>query len=553
MLVHNKANLDRTYSNFLNIKTSSNIRSYFDQEVKEQKKNKALRYTTFSILGVSLLTAGVFHKKAGTFLKKSKVYLQKMLDRQSRLKKQIAKFENTKEKSQTAMVLLRARYYTTKVISKTLTFYTNTDPIRNYFLGVKTVGLANKTKYTSFIAKTAAGITKKFGVFVKNASEKNYKKLENTVKETEKPVKEFIADLKKRPETKETAKIIEEEFNLLKENIGNLSKGNAKRAEDLEKRMVAFVEDYEKHIKEQVKNTATKDIKKVKKAAEEFTQENTDGFVAERIAKKHTQPWKQEIHKQRKAITNPLDYQVKQMDDLIDEGKEAILGISHKEVNLKSIRARMETIDDVVQKIANPKNKSLRQEFIKQFNKQIDIVIAEMSKNPEVFKKPLENYKKTKEILNNSKRGSVEKIREQMRKHKYIVDKEQYLQVKKALNKIKKATSGAVKFETDNLEGRLRDLVLGGGVFETVAAVVPLGLVTKQIAKKQTSEERKEKILKVGAPVLGSMGVWVYSAFVKSYNGPKAILLSLGSGIALNKLGAFITRQTAQGAIKQKD
>lgn len=98
----------------------------------------------------------------------------------------------------------------------------------------------------------------------------------------------------------------------------------------------------------------------------------------------------------------------------------------------------------------------------------------------------------------------------------------------------------AVKFEKDDLTGKMRDLALGGAIMDASGLVLPVVFLANEIHDGKTKEEKMHTAVATGSTVFGGIGAWIYSAAIRCLNGGPAILFSLGTGIVFSKVGGFV-------------
>jgi hypothetical protein len=113
------------------------------------------------------------------------------------------------------------------------------------------------------------------------------------------------------------------------------------------------------------------------------------------------------------------------------------------------------------------------------------------------------------------------------------------LLLKMGLDDFKKSLNKAVRFESDNLLLRLRDLALGAAPVEFLSLFTPLPFLAGAMHKAENNEEKTETAIKAGVPILGGMLGWAY-ATSKVYNGVQSIAFGLGSSLAFSVLGTII-------------
>ncbi len=91
-------------------------------------------------------------------------------------------------------------------------------------------------------------------------------------------------------------------------------------------------------------------------------------------------------------------------------------------------------------------------------------------------------------------------------------------------------------FEVNKYAGRELDLAAGGGLSEMFIPAVTGGILTHSMIKDSKKGERTEKFLeKGGVAFVGSLLIWGITSVKYGNNGVPAIVLSLATGIGLDK------------------
>lgn len=146
----------------------------------------------------------------------------------------------------------------------------------------------------------------------------------------------------------------------------------------------------------------------------------------------------------------------------------------------------------------------------------------------------------------------IEKIEQEIEKQvgllKTALSKKDVSKLEKWHKKFKDAT----EFEKEELDGRLRELALGGAVTEVCGPLLAIGLLTKGLIQDENKTERRSTIITEGIPILGGIGTWAYFLLVKNVNGFKPIALSVASGFVFGKIAGFIDR-TILGNTEDKE
>lgn len=119
--------------------------------------------------------------------------------------------------------------------------------------------------------------------------------------------------------------------------------------------------------------------------------------------------------------------------------------------------------------------------------------------------------------------------------------------LKPQVNKAVRAFDKSLKTETVDFFDKLRDLSLGSAPTDLISPAASAGLIAYSLAKADNSDERKSIILKAGIPIVGGLGISVF-ATTRLISGGKAMLLALGSGLVLNRIGSFVDKLRKKAA-----
>ncbi|MBQ7450752.1 hypothetical protein IJS77_04980 [bacterium] len=147
-----------------------------------------------------------------------------------------------------------------------------------------------------------------------------------------------------------------------------------------------------------------------------------------------------------------------------------------------------------------------------------------------------------------SKKG---KIQDFLSKMKDILPKEEYEILKARAEKLNTALNKAVEAEGNSLGDKVAESIVGSVPTDLLFQGLAIGGAAHQIMKGEDKNERIGTSLKLGLPILGGIGTYFYSAS-KAYSGTTNILLSIGSGIVLNKIGNSIYNYYKKRFVEKK-
>ncbi|MBP7212327.1 hypothetical protein KBA27_05780, partial [bacterium] len=137
--------------------------------------------------------------------------------------------------------------------------------------------------------------------------------------------------------------------------------------------------------------------------------------------------------------------------------------------------------------------------------------------------------------INNDKKGEMEEI---LGIYKTLSPKN-YTGVKKSADKATKALQKATDIEENKLFDKVRDFKVGIVAADMVTVGTSLGIVGSGLITADNNDERASVSLRYGIPVLGAVTTSLLCT-AKLISGPKAIVLGLGSGEVIHKIGNYV-------------
>ena len=156
--------------------------------------------------------------------------------------------------------------------------------------------------------------------------------------------------------------------------------------------------------------------------------------------------------------------------------------------------------------------------------------------DPMAIKYTQELVKKNKQKLSEEKKILIKLANELKKLLQGHNKKSVYSEIIGHVNNYKKSLDNAIEFEVDNFAGRMRDVFLGAGVADLFAPAIASIILATKMYRAKNKEERKEKFIKEGIPIIGGLGTWLYTAIVMCLNGPEAVGISLAAGVILSQI-----------------
>jgi len=112
--------------------------------------------------------------------------------------------------------------------------------------------------------------------------------------------------------------------------------------------------------------------------------------------------------------------------------------------------------------------------------------------------------------------------------------------IKVTLKNLHKKVENTVKFETNNLFERLRDLALGSAPVEMLGIILPIPYISYKLIGASDKKERKKILLKEGVPLSFGMAGWAYGSMFRLFNAPTALAFSIVTGGIFAKIGNYL-------------
>lgn len=280
--------------------------------------------------------------------------------------------------------------------------------------------------------------------------------------------------------------------------------------------------------------------------------------------------WKEIRKEQKAALLNKKEEIARSIEDnsyrikRLFTHSDSILfdALDFQEINkdtLKELRLKLRSLENIVDDYhyASGKDKAKRESLQKEFLLETENMISMIPNTPESknLNQLIEKLNDAKLKLTDDYKGFVEEMRASLKYYCPYKDsenkiknanllkelyKDEYQEVKDSISSFSNSLRKAVRFEVDDYESRMRELALGAGIFELAGPGVATLFYANEMRKAESKEERISKSLTKGLPIAGGLGIWVYANLVKCVNGPKAIFLSLGTGLLFNKVGHFV-------------
>ena len=153
------------------------------------------------------------------------------------------------------------------------------------------------------------------------------------------------------------------------------------------------------------------------------------------------------------------------------------------------------------------------------------------------------------EILANSSEKGI--LQELLTVVKPIFSKKDYKSVKAGTNYLNNLLNEATDIEGNNMFNKVAESKVGS----IVTDMMGLGLLgytgVKVTSKGNNKEEKISAALKVGIPLLGTIGTYFYSA-AKAFSGITNVIFSLGTGFILNRIGDSINNYYQKRYVENK-
>ncbi len=204
--------------------------------------------------------------------------------------------------------------------------------------------------------------------------------------------------------------------------------------------------------------------------------------------------------------------------------------------------------------LSGANEKASRQVLTEDIQKQLQILMKELSKNPKYedasLKKMSGLVDEIHRTLNMSKKG---KLQETLTYLKAVLPKEEYRKIRSQVYHTSDKLNQVVQGEGDLYFDKLRDIVLGSAFSDIIFGMVtPLATMGAVLALDETKEERISTTLRLGIPLIGGIATSTAFLFLLA-SGGKALILSSLIGLGLNRIGTYADNRLVQDRMAKED
>lgn len=346
---------------------------------------------------------------------------------------------------------------------------------------------------------------------VTTAATDKYKTLDKAVLNLNKTLKEVSA---KSPELQNTISSTGDD---IVASLGKLSGNDAidTRLKELNTLLKGAVKDYNSQINNIVSDTNIGNT----------TKSLLNSTISIDIAKNHLLQRDLKLLDLKRALSFNHDEKVKTLIDLLND-------MTYLK-NVKPDSALIQNFKTAIQnysKTATDANKDAVLKVLKD--------ASEVIKQPKISRAIAE----AESAIITSKPGLLQQLAQNAESayKKGAIDADDFNRLSKQIGAVQTKLEKAVKFEKNNLAGRLLDLEIGPTpLLETSALVIPAGILAHECAQSETKQEAISKSIKYGPAIVGGVGTIVYASN-KGLFGYKALLFGAVTGYIFNKIGEFV-------------
>ena len=505
-----------------------------DKDKKPKSLGKKVAYTMAAIgAAVILVTKGASSSTA-----------KKIIDRFNNLE-----IERLTSENNTVKVIDQTIEKTARKVRKALNFgnaLANFTAIKDTFVHEFTsgelFGLGKKIPILNIfktICKPIQSIcdwfTKHIFKLTRNAVDSSYRKVGNSLDSLESNLRSLLKA--KDIPLKEKAEI----ENLIKQITPTFKEGFDQTARDAR---FSKLEEGLKNLSNEVK---------AKLFGEKRDWKNLSSYVTSDTAKIHTNALQSELSKAKmrfsyniedvaaqlmkdstelKNMIKPEDIETRKLlvdlfKSLKDYSSPTLRGSAESEARDKLGKKIIETLNSIKNKVVEPHVKGIDggSLYTKCENGEIGTIYKQIMKIQDT-------------INTSSQKGKLQEMLS-IFKGLYGSESKEYKALKSEIDRINKALNNAIELEGTSMAGKYAETRVGSIPTDVMGIVGTAGAGAWAISKGKDKEEKVGATLKVGIPLLGSIGMYFFTA-AKAISGVKNLALSLGAGFILNRIGNSI-------------
>lgn len=500
-------NAYNTPSVFSQFERSMNLASksvVYNPEIKSSKKRKIFTITSISAL-IIIIALSLASRKL-------RVDATKLLENLKNTNEELLNQAQNALSSKDVSLLFKAKVHTLRffnqVSTSTINFLANLDHGKNFITG-------KVSDEIPLLKKTIGNINSKLQPFfqntVKSATFRKYQAADKAAIELQKTLAEIAL---KNPQAKSFLGNYGDD---IVDSVAKLSKRTAfeGRTKDLNKQLEKAVVEYKNEIQEMIDNPA------ISKTANKLLNRT----ISLDIAKTKLHSHNLNIHNLKKVVTLTTKERIGTLNTLL---REISYGTKVK-LDTNLVNNLSKTIADY-SKQANPATESALNAVLEEVTKKIS--------DPKIRNLVLN----AKTAISGSTPGLAEELLTSAGRafENGNMTAEEYKLLTGQINNLRNSVNKAVTFEKENLAGRFLDINIGPVPFlETISLGVPVVALAVDCHNSENKQERNSKLIQYAPTIAGGSMGWLYAS-LKGFFGFKALMFSLVSGYAFNKLGIMI-------------
>ncbi len=476
-------------------------------------------------LVITLQTIGIVASMAlvGFSLNRSKLVSNKLKGAVIRLKN---KFQNVQNKHFHKFFTV-----TTNAFDKIAKIITNSSTIKDYSL-YKVMDKTSPTrKLRDFIS----------GIFTRE----NKNSVRSSLKKSRESYNEFMASVE--------SAIFQTEDNIEAKNLNILNKSCRENINDpnnpwvkLQKLVKTTRENPNEfllsHSLEMHYNNMQKDMEYLTKEMNPkrlTSKETLQGFVAEDILEQRRYKFVKKILSEKNEISKTFDDVANYAKSRINDTNAVIYMIKDSYSQKSLIEASLDLEKSVKTYAKDAHNAKNREEIAENIRKKIDNFREKADLLPEskLKEKLIHHIDEYNDLFKDNSTGLVQKVRK-LAGEVWGKDSEFDKSIKKTADRHIKDLNGSFNCLV-NMFDKQRDITLGSGPGDVVGLALPILGYFAALQKDDTTDKKIGTSLELGIPIVGGTGIYFW-ALAKQFNGAKALLVSLGTGVILNFIGSSI-------------
>lgn len=266
-------------------------------------------------------------------------------------------------------------------------------------------------------------------------------------------------------------------------------------------------------------------------------------FIAEDILAQNKQEILHQVSGARRAITHDI-FDTHKASESILENIQSLISPDDAESSklIKTLHSKLATYKKLSGSHEQQYREILNNEIIDIMN-TLTSRLKDSGKvfdySPKMLNQVSSLQEELVEVLTKSEKGELQEL---LTIYKALLPRNEYLKLRDTATKAVKSLDGAINTESNLFFDKLRDLSLGSAPTDVLSIVGSVGGVAAGLTMADNKDERVSALLKYGIPIVGSLGTTLVLN-IGLVSGIKAMLLGLGSGTIINRVGTAVDKK----------